>query len=969
MVSSQSSGPPTQSSGPVGSSGSDRSVRSASFWTAVRSSFGPDGSDRSLWWPTAGQQTLIGAVRVLGVLAVLAIGATALSVLGRPASFSCGGGVVALQVAGNAEEAQRVLAGCTRRVVSGALWWDSLVLVPAYVVLLGAACWFFGTRGLRVRRLRDAAIPLVGLTVLAGVADLVENTFLGRGLGLTSAGVLTVDDRAAAVASIAAWAKLLVLFVVLAFAAVAALAFACQPRLRPAAPSEAALPSDRSPAGGARGSGGIGISLSGGGIRSACYSLGAMQSLDEAGIAERARYLSAVSGGSYLAGAWSIARFADPAPPPGTHRPWADGSPEVPYFRSRLGYLTSREGGLLGAVATVLLGLAVNIGVLVTMVWLVARPLGWFAGSSLVLGGETAATWGITRRLWLPPAVWSGVFVGLLVAWVLVQRVRSTFPRLSTPILRRVIGLAALGALVVVVLSAVGLLAVPWLVLRGPELRSDGMRAVQFATGSAAVASVFAVLRRPVSKLLPRLGGLAVAAFALALGAEVAARGATRAPSADRTLYLWVAAVFAFVYLVADPDWWSLQPFYRGRLRHSFATRRDAAGKVVEVDPRTEPPLEQFDHPGRPQLVVCAAMNVSRGDAPIRVGVPAYSFTFTPTEITCSAPTSDDGVVHTYRAPTSWYGQLFQRWDTPRLAVMTAVGMSGAAVSPAMGRFNKGSTRALLALANVRLGMWMPNPRYASGAPASFPAGRRPGYPRRRIGYLLKEVFGVHDPEDLYVYVTDGGHWENLGLLELLRRDCAEVFCFDASGSGPGSLATLAEATTLAAQELGVTVELDVEPLRALRSGEGFETYVHRNVTAGIVRAADGGIGLLWYARAALTEDCPPRLLAYREKTPIFPNHPTTDQFFDTEQFETYRLLGRVTAQRHLLPLREHLFEALRTWEPSGPRPTFADVAGLEVLDRLTDTELRALALGVVTSADVDLRDSDPVPTGSVPAP
>ena len=137
------------------------------------------------------------------------------------------------------------------------------------------------------------------------------------------------------------------------------------------------------------------------------------------------------------------------------------------------------------------------------------------------------------------------------------------------------------------------------------------------------------------------------------------------------------------------------------------------------------------------------------------------------------------------------------RWPRGRrLAVMTAVGMSGAAVSSAMGRFKKGSTGALLALANVRLGMWMPNPRFLGVVPAGGLEGRRPGYPRRRINYLVKEVFGVYDLDDLYVYVTDGGHWENLGLVELLRRRCSEVFCFDASGSMPDSFGTLAEAIT-----------------------------------------------------------------------------------------------------------------------------------------------------------------------------
>jgi hypothetical protein len=57
----------------------------------------------------------------------------------------------------------------------------------------------------------------------------------------------------------------------------------------------------------------------------------------------------------------------------------------------------------------------------------------------------------------------------------------------------------------------------------------------------------------------------------------------------------------------------------------------------------------------------------------------------------------------------------------------------------------------------------------------------RVAYPRPRLGYLLKELFGLHDPNDLYIYVTDAGHWENTGLVELIRdRNIDEVVCLDA---------------------------------------------------------------------------------------------------------------------------------------------------------------------------------------------
>jgi hypothetical protein len=468
------------------------------------------------------------------------------------------------------------------------------------------------------------------------------------------------------------------------------------------------------------------------------------------------------------------------------------------------------------------------------------------------------------------------------------------------------------------------------------------------------VVAVVAVLKKPAHKLLPRAGGLLVLLFGVAAGGEIASQATLSSFHREHATYLAVLAGFAVFYFFADPDWWSIQPYYRGRLRYAYANRRAPGRRVADFEQVPEKALADYREV-RPELVVCAAMNVSGGGVPTRVGVPAYSFTFSPHEITFNQPAGDDGEAATYSSDTAWYGRVFQRWDTPRLAVMTAVGMSGAAVSPAMGRFNRGSTGALLALANVRLGMWMPNPRYLGQVPGTGEAsGRRPGFPRRRLNYLVKEVFGVHDLGDAYVYVTDGGHWENLGVVELLRRHCTEVFCFDSSGSMTDSFGTLADAITLAAQELGVTIDLGYEPLRALPAAGRLNRYVDRDCAVGLIHYPDGGRGLLWYAKASLTNDAPERLRAYKEKRDIFPCHPTSDQFFDTEQFETYRELGAFTTG-HLLRLRAQVITLLTDGAvrpaSSGPGPSDLHPDEAMLLQSLDDKAKASLVNGMLRPA------------------
>ena len=161
----------------------------------------------------------------------------------------------------------------------------------------------------------------------------------------------------------------------------------------------------------------------------------------------------------------------------------------------------------------------------------------------------------------------------------------------------------------------------------------------------------------------------------------------------------------------------------------------------------------------------------------------------------------------TVSAPTENYTGLLENagktrnWDRwpPRTALARASilkAVSGAALSPSLGRSDLGTTNALLAAFNVRLGAWVPNPRYAVN-----PSGS--GFKRLRVSYVFRELFGLYDTRDPYLYVTDGGHWENLGLVELLRRECETIICVDASGDSPGDYKTLREALDLAGLELG----------------------------------------------------------------------------------------------------------------------------------------------------------------------
>ena len=228
---------------------------------------------------------------------------------------------------------------------------------------------------------------------------------------------------------------------------------------------------------------------------------------------------------------------------------------------------------------------------------------------------------------------------------------------------------------------------------------------------------------------------------------------------------------------------------------------------------------------------------------------------------------------------------------------------------------------ALLAVSNARLGAWLPNPRYhALRRRVSDGADLLPGleqhrkpFPRiRRLGHYVREIVGIYPVDDRFVYVTDGGHYENLGLVELLRRGCTEIYCVDASGDH--SLArALAAAAALAYEELGVEITIDGLDLTTLSAADPQEgntdlRALHKRlarkavVMGSFTYPADfgpKGRHTLLVGKALLGTDLlqDPQiwpLLTYATAQSQFPSDPTADQWFDVDRYQGYLVLGRL---------------------------------------------------------------------------
>jgi hypothetical protein len=242
--------------------------------------------------------------------------------------------------------------------------------------------------------------------------------------------------------------------------------------------------------------------------------------------------------------------------------------------------------------------------------------------------------------------------------------------------------------------------------------------------------------------------------------------------------------------------------------------------------------------------------------------------------------------------------------EEPGFKVGMAMATSGAAVSPNMGRATRPALAFVLTTFNARLGRWSPNPARSKWQETS---------PRFGLVCLLQELFGYSNEERSFVYLSDGGHFENLGLYELVRNECAVVVAVDAGADPDRRFGDLGEAVRKCRVDFGVEIDLPLDALRGHRdtglAEEGFAVGTIRYERTN----PHGKVGHLILIKPSLRQrkDEPADVLAYASRNPTFPQQTTTDQFFDEGQFESYRKLGLFVASRclsahgTLLPTRQ----------------------------------------------------------------
>ena len=356
---------------------------------------------------------------------------------------------------------------------------------------------------------------------------------------------------------------------------------------------------------------------------------------------------------------------------------------------------------------------------------------------------------------------------------------------------------------------------------------------------------------------------------------------------------LWTA--FALIVLGGIFSWrfeinvFGLNQFYRNRLvRCYLGATRWMPGlrnphKFTGFDERDDIALSQFRHEAKADMpyrgpfpIINCSLNLGGSSDLLLHTRHSASFQLTP--IRCGADRRQVGFVPTKLAKESFAGGVL---------LGQAISVSGAAASPNMGYNTSPLVAFLLTMFNVRLGWWFPNP------------GRKlwnAEWLRFSLWYLVREIFALADERGLFVNVSDGGHFENLGVYELVRRRCKVIIACDAECDPDLSFGSLGRLVRTCQTDFGACIDIDVESIRKGRGDEA-SGFSRAHCAVGRITYANGSRGYLIYLKASLTGDEDVSIAEYHAAHREFPHETTGDQFFAEDQFESYRRLGHHIAR------------------------------------------------------------------------
>jgi hypothetical protein len=604
----------------------------------------------------------------------------------------------------------------------------------------------------------------------------------------------------------------------------------------------------------------VGLALSGGGIRSATFCLGVIQVLVERNLMIDVDYLSTVSGGGYT-GSFVTSRVGCGESFAEIGRPNGPDTASIRHLRQNAKYLSAvdlKQRWLM--VTSILAGLLLNwtaplcvLAIAAFVASLLERRIAiaeWCLHVANIFGVLTAVSiilFGISLRFGVRSRLG-----GLLLGWGGALTVWSWMlylVELWYPHFKDIVHTHWTFSSII----AGGVVVAPAIVRFVPIFNSPATQKWILKSALIAAGIVVPALALACFYLLRMMGELAVDQGAPVWSPLRYCDGLT-------VLALIACVSGAFAMFLLNINLTGPHKFYRDQLAKTF----------VETDAdHSDIPLDGVNSSdGAPYHLMNATLNLPSSVSPVLRDRRGDFFVF---------------AKHWSGAPSVGYFRT-SKWKSngAEVDLATAMAISGAAASPQMGLGSMPTLSALMTLLNVRLGFWIAHPmRQTIGAPGFL--------------CLLREMTGASMSEAKpWLNVSDGGHIENTGVYELLRRRCKFIICIDGEADPESTFHGQMTLVRHAQIDFGVRIEPRLDEMRANPKSKLTRTHsqlfkIHYP-SEGPERPA--AVGLMLYLKLSLTGDEAELLKRYRTVHPDFPHQSTIDQFYDEEQFEAYRQLG-----------------------------------------------------------------------------
>ena len=668
----------------------------------------------------------------------------------------------------------------------------------------------------------------------------------------------------------------------------------------------------------------VGLAFSGGGIRSATVNLGILQGLRKLGLLKAVDYLSTVSGGGYIGSCYSAVNAAEGKLQTNAdekaqalahdalfrHQPGVPENPIFRHLRNNANYMA--PNGLIDVLrvpSVFLRGMAINFLIVFPFLLLFA------ALSALLLSApgnwhQQVAVW--NSYLGIPISENSSRFsvsIALTLLTLLVYLLSPLVSLLLQSTMQKEKGDAGwlirsrasrfLGWCIAAIFGCTAIELQAWAI----ELYQD-MLWKKFSFQEIALLGSFGslALSAIAAKLLPKIGSvfsrvgiyllgfigfLVFWLFYLHLCSDLIL--ASNAPSSG---FVWISPpgftviamlLLSFNWLTGDANFTSFSRFYRDRLSKAYIFGFNAKAEIEQTD---ELKLSELDSHFAPYHLLNTTLNLSRTNQAYCDDRRGDFFFFSKRYI---------GSLSTGYCQTSE-----MEAHTPELNLATAMAISAAAAAPNLGKRTIKPLVFILGMLNIRYDYWLPNP-------ARIMQGKAPN-DRPNPGYFLRELASNLSADTSYVNLSDGGHIENLGIYELIRRECRLIIAGDSETDLTLTFSGLADVIRLVQIDFGVIIVM--EGLDDIRNGK-------QHYAIGSIYYSNEKVGKLIYLKTSLLGDFSlrdslpadaylssnlrsddlafdhnPYIAHYKMQDPTFPHQSSANQFYDETQFECYRALG-----------------------------------------------------------------------------